>query len=190
MTTRKQSGYGLPEQAYAPQAPSAVADLAGPPAWLRHVRARESEEVLLAQLDVFEGMNEEELGAMKSKLTRRVYAKGETVFRQGDESRELYIIAKGSASARLRLPGTARETRLITFSAGTVFGEVALLDQEPRSATVEADDDLVCYVLDHAAFEVLAREQPASAIKLLANLGRELAARLRRANRTIQELAS
>jgi anti-anti-sigma factor len=152
--------------------------------------AGEDEEFVFGQLDAFEGMTEEELAAMKAKLTRRVYRKGETVFRQGDESRELYVIAKGSASARLRLPGTARETRLITFAAGTVFGEIALLDQEPRSATIEADEDLVCYLLDHDAFEILAREQPGSAIKLLTNLGRELAARLRRANRTIQELAS
>src|SRR5205085_4522430 len=104
--------------------------------------------------------------------------------------RELYIIAKGSASVRLRLPGAARDTRLITFSPGTVFGELALLDQEARSASVEADDDLVCYVLAHASFERLTREHPIIAIKVLTNLGRELSGRLRRANRTIYQLAS
>ena len=96
----------------------------------------------------------------------------------------------GSASARLRLPGTVRQTRLITFSPGTVFGELALLDQESRSATVEADEDLVCYVLDRASFEKLTRQDPVIAIKLLTNLGRELASHLRRANRTIYQLAS
>ena len=96
----------------------------------------------------------------------------------------------GNASARLRLPGTNRQTRLITFSPGTVFGEMALLDQEARSATVEADEDLVCYVLDRASFEQLTRQNPAIAIKLLTNLGRELASHLRRANRTINQLAS
>jgi anti-anti-sigma factor len=151
---------------------------------------RERDEFPFGQLDVFAGMNEDELASMSAMLTRQVYRKGDIVFGQGDTSRELYIIAKGSASARLRLPGSGRETRLITFAAGTVFGEIALLDQEARSATIEADDDLVCYVLDHAAFEVLAREHPQAAIKVLANLGRELGARLRRANRTIQELAS
>ncbi|HJQ62103.1 MAG TPA: cyclic nucleotide-binding domain-containing protein, partial [Burkholderiales bacterium] len=69
-------------------------------------------------------------------------------------------------------------------------GEIALLDQEARSATIEADEDLVCYVLDHAAFDRLAHEHPSAAIKIVSNLGRELGARLRRANRTIQELAS
>lgn len=152
--------------------------------------ARDRDEFPFGQLDVFAGMSEEELASLSAMLTRQVYRKGDAVFRQGDTSRELYIIAKGSASARLRLPGNGRETRLITFAAGTVFGEIALLDQEARSATIEADDDLVCYVLDHAAFEILGREHPQAAIRVLANLGRELGARLRRANRTIQELAS
>jgi CRP-like cAMP-binding protein/anti-anti-sigma regulatory factor len=152
--------------------------------------ARDRDEFPFGQLDVFAGMGEEELATLSAMLTRQVYRKGDIVFRQGDTSRELYIIAKGSASARLRLPGNGRETRLITFAAGTVFGEIALLDREARSATIEADDDLVCYVLDHAAFEILARDHPPAAIGILANLGRELGARLRRANRTIQELAS
>ncbi|MCI3954017.1 MAG: sulfate transporter [Burkholderiales bacterium] len=150
----------------------------------------ERDEFPFGQLDVFAGMTDEELTNVSVMLQRKVYRKGEVVFRQGDTSRELYIIAKGSASARLKLPGSMRETRLITFAAGTVFGEIALLDQEARSATIEADEDLVCYVLDHAAFDRLAHEHPSAAIKIVSNLGRELGARLRRANRTIQELAS
>jgi CRP-like cAMP-binding protein len=135
-------------------------------------------------------MTAREIEVLRAALTRRTYARGQLVFEEGDASNELYIVAKGSASARLRLPGTERQTRLITFSPGTVFGELALLDQEARSATVEADEDLVCYVLDRASFDKLTRLDPAIAIKLLANLGRELASHLRRANRTIYQLAS
>lgn len=147
-------------------------------------------EFPFARLDVFAGMNEEELGLVRASLERRVYQKGNVVFREGDTSDELYMIAKGSASVRLRLSGTERETRLITFSPGTVFGEVALLDREARSATVEADDELVCYVLTRQRFETLTAGHPAVTIKLLTNLGREMSGRLRRANRTIYQLAS
>lgn len=147
-------------------------------------------EFPFGQLDVLAGLGESELAVAKETLIRRVYRKGEIVFREGDNSDELYIIAKGSASVRLRLAGTDRETRLITFSPGTVFGELALLDQEARSATIEADEELVCYVLTHRNFDKLTREYPAVAIKLLTNLGRELSSRLRRANRTIYQLAS
>jgi CRP-like cAMP-binding protein len=71
-----------------------------------------------------------------------------------------------------------------------MFGELALLDQEARSATVEADEELVCYVITREGFDRLTRDHPAIAIKLLTNLGRELSSRLRRANRTIYQLAS
>ena len=147
-------------------------------------------EFPFSQLDVFANMNEAELAVVKQVLSRRTYRAGDMVFREGDNSDELYLIAKGSASVRLRLSGTKRETRLITFSPGTVFGEVALLDQEARSATIEADEELVCYVLTRRNFEKLTSEHPAIAIKLLTNLGRELSSRLRRANRTIYQLAS
>ena len=123
-------------------------------------------------------------------LEKCTYEADEAVFREGDTGRELFIIASGSASVYLRLPGAERATRLITFTAGTIFGEVALLDDEVRSATVEADSPLVCYVLRQPAFETLSAEHPTITVKLLRNLGRVLSGRLRRANRTIYQLAS
>jgi SulP family sulfate permease len=151
---------------------------------------RRGAEIPFGQLDVFSHMTEVELTTLKSTLHRSTYRKGEVIFNEGDKSRELYVIAKGYASVRLRLHGAEREARLITFSPGTVFGELALLDQGARSATIEADEDLVCYVLTHANFEKLTEHNPAVAIKLLTNLGRELSGRLRGANRTIYQLAS
>lgn len=146
-------------------------------------------EFPFGQLDVFAHMDDSELAVIKSALVRRVYAKGEIVFREGEDGQELYIIAKGTASVRLRLPGTDRNTRLLTFAPGTVFGELALLDQEARSATVESDEELICFVLAHPTFAALTLAHPSIAIKLLTNLGRELSSRLRRANRTIYQLA-
>jgi MFS superfamily sulfate permease-like transporter len=146
------------------------------------------EECRLGDLDVLRGLDPAECEAVGRLLERRTYEKGDVVFREGDEGKELFIIARGTASVKLRLPGQARENRLATFTAGTVFGEVALLDQGPRSATVEAEEPLVCYVLTRDGFDVLEAEHQGAAIKLLANLGRELSQRLRRANRTISQL--
>jgi SulP family sulfate permease len=148
------------------------------------------EEFPFAQLEVFAGMSEVELHIVTKLLERRTYAQGELLFSEGDESKELYITAKGSASVRLRLAGGSREARLVTFSAGTIFGELALLDQEARSASVQADEDLVCYVLSHASFTELTRGHPRIAITLLTNLSRELSGRLRRATRTIYQLSN
>ena len=75
----------------------------------------------------------------------------------------------------------------MSFSTGTIVGELAVLDKETRSATIEADGDLVCFILSHDAFAEVMREEPVAAVKLLANLGREISWRLRRANRMISD---
>ena len=147
-------------------------------------------EFPFGRLDVFANLSEDELAIVAQSLLRQAYREGDVVFREGDSGNELYILTKGSASVWLRLSGAERATRLITFSPGTVFGEVALLDQETRSATVEADEEMVCYVLTRDSFEKLTTQHPSVAIKLLINLGRELSGRLRRANRTIFQLAT
>lgn len=139
-------------------------------------------------LDLLTGLTNEERDILSARLTRRQYPRGTVVFREGDTGRELFIIARGTASVKLGLAGRDRERRLATFAAGAVFGELALLDAGPRSASVEADEDLVCYVLSEASFADLVREHHTVAIKLLASLARELSARLRRATRTIYEL--
>jgi SulP family sulfate permease len=141
-------------------------------------------------LDVFAHMTVDELAVVKSLLVRREYRKGDVVVREGEKGKELYIVVQGSASVTLHLPGEDRHMRLVAFSMGTVFGEVAMMDEEERSATVEADEDLVCYVLAHESYVTLTREHPAIAIKLLANLGREMSRHLRRSTRTIYHLAS
>ena len=149
---------------------------------------KDDDEYPLEHLDMLVDLGKAERDVLGASLVRRSYRKGDVVFREGDEGRDLYIIARGTASVRIRLAGENREKRLATFSAGTVFGELALLDAGPRSATVQADEDLICYVLTDAAFAALTREHQAVAIKLLASLGRELGRRLRRANQTIYQL--
>lgn len=139
-------------------------------------------------LDVLQSLSDDELAALKGKLRRQSFEAGQQVFAEGAESKELYIIASGSASVKIRLAGTERETRLVTFAPGTIFGEIALLDTEPRSATITADEALVCYVLTADDFDAIKKSCPSIAITLLTNLGRELSSRLRRANRIIYQL--
>ena len=81
----------------------------------------------------------------------------------------------------IQLPSGDR--RLVTFSSGTVFGEMALLDSERRSATVTADESLACYVLHRLTFEKLAVTNPRIVMTILANLAREMSLRIRLANR-------
>jgi len=145
-------------------------------------------EFPFGQLDLFTGMSAAEIELIKGMLERRTYAKEEIVFDEGSPGQQLFVIARGEASVRIRPAGATRDIRLVTFSPGTVFGEVALLDTEVRSATVQADEVLVCYVLEQAVFQQLAVAHPGIAVTLLRNLGRELSNRLRRANRVIYQM--
>ena len=146
------------------------------------------DEVPLDRLAVLAGLSAAERELVGRTLGRRVYQRGDIVIKEGDTDRSLFMISKGTASVKVTLAGQAREKRLASFSPGAVFGEVALLDEEPRSATVTADEELVCYVLDEARFGALTREHPSIAIKLLTNLSRELSRRLRKANAMISQL--
>jgi CRP-like cAMP-binding protein len=116
-----------------------------------------------------------------------VYEPGREVFHQGAPGDEMFVIAKGSASAFLR-QASGSEMRLVTFAPGTAFGELAILDSGSRSARVTTEGGLVCYALSKEKFAALAAKAPATAIKLVSNLGRLLSHRLREANHTIQQL--
>lgn len=141
----------------------------------------------LGETSIAAGFTSADLAAMEKHLERRAYEPGQEVFREGEPGDELCIIVKGSASAFVR-QGGGGDIRLVTFAQGTVFGELAILDTGPRSATVTTDEGLVCYALHRKGFAALSDHSPATAIKLLANLGRLLSHRLRDANRTIQQL--
>jgi sulfate permease, SulP family len=146
-----------------------------------------SEEVSLDQVGILYNFDPGEIAALKERLTRIAHPKGGVIFHQGDTGTELFIVTRGTASAYIHQP-TGRDIRLVTFAPGTVFGEIAILDAGPRSASIIADDDFVSYALSQAQFAALSSEAPSIAIKLLANLGREMSGRLRRADRMIDEL--
>jgi SulP family sulfate permease len=149
-------------------------------------RPPERAEIPLAELHPFAQLTPAELAVLEPLLDRRVFAPGEVIFREGDPGDELFVIARGSASVR-RADG-ARSTRLLTFSAGMVFGEMALLDARPRSANVQADGELVCHVLPRAAFDQVVAHHQGVAVKLLTSFAQELGRRLRFTNEIVDHL--
>ena len=146
-----------------------------------------SDEIPLASVDLLSTLTSTEREVIERHTRRETFPRGKIIFREGDPGQELFIVTKGRASAYLKQINGG-EIRLATFAPGTIFGELATLDAGPRSASVVADDDVVCYVLSDQQFAVLAKDAPSVAIKLLSGLGRELSRRLRRANQTIHQL--
>jgi CRP-like cAMP-binding protein len=134
------------------------------------------------------GLTDAELATIGTRLRRAQYKPGEVVIRQGDQDRSVYIVANGTTTVSIQIAGAERQLRLFSYARGTIFGEMALLDRQPRSATVTADAEVVCYVLTEEAFEGLLAEHPLIAVRLLANVAREVSFRLRNLTRMISEL--
>jgi SulP family sulfate permease len=143
-------------------------------------------EMPLAQVGVLAGFSATDLKVIEPYLKRAYYPAGAVVFRENEIGNEVLMVIRGTASAYLQTPNT--NIRLATFAPGTIFGELAILDEGVRSATVMADKELACRALTTSDFAALSATSPSVAIRLLAAIARELSGRLRTANRTIHQL--
>lgn len=106
---------------------------------------------------------------------RKGFRMGETIFRQGDPGREMYVVLSGTVA--LRTGGSLLET----VEAGGLFGELALVDEETRSASALAVSDCELLSVDEGAFHDLLREDPAFAREVMV----VMAGRLRRSTRVL-----
>jgi SulP family sulfate permease len=147
-----------------------------------------SVELSLDRIPLLRDFTADQIERLRMSLEPVAWPAGHIVFRHGDPGSALYLVSRGRASVHLRHDDGS--IRLATFATGTVFGELALLDRGPRSATVTVDEDLTGFGLSEASFTELCQRHPDLAIKLLSALGRELSVRIRHANMTIQQLES
>ena len=140
--------------------------------------------IAVTQYALLDGLSREEVAVVQSFFERRTYQTGEDIIRVGDPARELFFLSRGRVSVFLPLESGARK-RLATFSPGMAFGEMAVLDRAPRSATITADTPVSCDLLSLPRLTALGVTHPKIKIRLLENLSLELCRKLRKANREI-----
>jgi len=121
---------------------------------------------ILKEIPLFHSLSDEHLSLVSGGFTINKVKKGEIIFYQSDESRDLYIVLEGSVKACLIDPED-KELVLNIFKKGDFFGELSLLDGRPRSATIIAIDDSVIGVLRREKFLTLLKNNPMIAISLL-----------------------
>ena len=120
----------------------------------------------------------------------RSFRGGEVVFREGDDSDTCYVVRSGHARA-VREHADGRQITLATFGPGDIFGELAMFDDERRSATVEAVDALDVLGIPGVDMRALLTRHPEIAVKLVIALGRRLrAANERLARQSFQTVQS
>ena len=139
---------------------------------------------LLRRVAFFEEVDNETLLHISTCLRPLHFAKDERIVGQDDAGDSLFIIQEGRVKVVL-YGDTGREMILSIFSPGDFFGEMSLLDGQPRSANVIAIDDAEVLVLSRDDFVSHLRARPDAALKILA----EMSKRLRRADEIIGNLA-
>src|ERR1700685_1446047 len=128
---------------------------------------------LLHQVPVFSALAEPELERVAEVTGPRQFAAGEVVFREGDESDTCYVVRSGHARA-IREHQDGRSITLARFGPGDIFGELAMFDDEKRSATVEALAATEAIAILGGDMRRLLREHPDIAVKLIAAIARRL----------------
>jgi CRP-like cAMP-binding protein len=143
-----------------------------------------NERELLKTVPIFSELGEADFDTLAKLATRRRYPKDTVVFFENDEGDALFMILEGRIRVTI-LGDDGREVILTVLGPGDFFGEMALLDHEPRSATAIAAEETELISLHRADFQGLLAENPSISTALI----RVLTARLRRANQQISTLA-
>lgn len=140
---------------------------------------------LLRSIPLFEGLSDEDLVALGQHLERRLFAAGTMIFAQGDSGSSMYIVESGDIN--IHLPGEAsRRISLKDIARGEYFGELALFDEMPRSASALATTDTMLLELQRDTLEDYLARRPRVALAIL----RTMSERLRETNTMLSARAA
>lgn len=126
---------------------------------------------LLRRVPLFAGLDERHLQQLSDEFSRRTFSAGEVIAAEGEGGRTFFVIEEGDATVSVG----GRDVG--TLGPGDAFGEIALIDRDPRSASVTAATDMTAYMLPIWSFRPIVESSPEMLWKLL----EALAARLRAA---------
>ena len=140
----------------------------------------------LARVPLFRGLSAGARASLGQRLVERRFLPGELVFSKGDTGRTMYLLASGKVDIFLPPEGGAERVNLKEASEGDYFGELALMDDKPRSASVEARTDTVLLELAREHFVSDIVRSPDAVMAILS----EMAVRLRDTNALLGQRAA
>ena len=138
----------------------------------------------LRLLPPFQELTEEKFDSLAENISELNLAKGETIFKVGDKGDLFYLIKSGMVRVYIESPESGEKIILSNLSEGDYFGEMALLTQGPRSASIETITNTSLLCLDKAGFDRILEEDP----KISIAISHMLSQRLMQAN--LQRVAS
>lgn len=141
---------------------------------------------MLKEVELFSGLEDEQLLSILSLAEEKTFPKGVEIIREDEpEGSALFAILEGSAAVSVT-SADGKETILSLLTAGDFFGEMSLIDGEPRSASVRTASPSRVLMIRREAFHSLLRKMPELSLALL----HQLSQRLRKANKQISSLAT
>ena len=146
-------------------------------------------QVGLAEIQLLKGLTPELMHHMETLTCIKNFDRGAQILVKGQKGDgRVFFIISGQVSVLVPLQDGSHQ-RLASLGPGMNFGEMALMGQTTRSASVYADTDVACFVMETEEFNQLAEQVPQVKIHLLENLSNDLANYLRQAHRWIEALA-
>ncbi|HET8843656.1 MAG TPA: cyclic nucleotide-binding domain-containing protein [Ktedonobacteraceae bacterium] len=131
-------------------------------------------EDTLAHVDLFSSLDKKELRLIGNSCQERKFASGSVLMQQGDTGAGLFVITSGRVKITQAVDPDRAEEDLGTAGSGAVLGEMALLDDLPRSATITAIEDVTALILPIWDFRSSLRSNPDIALKLLSTMSHRL----------------
>jgi len=147
-------------------------------------------EVPLEQHELLAGLSPVEVKLVAEGLRRLEFQAGDVICSEGEEADRMWMIVAGSVSIRVQCEVSGGTKRIASRTAGTMIGEMALLEGGRRTATIMADDPVIAYELDGQYFAELLTSSPNIANRILLNIAAELAGRLRIAAGVLRSVRS
>lgn len=154
-----------------------------PPSLSADYENLEDRTQLLSDLEIFQGIHRETLKDLAEKLKIRRFSVGSDYFREGEESREMYILVEGSLEVTIEELG--KRVFLNSLQPGDYFGEMALMTNEPRSATITSVSESLAFEIGRKEMSAILNEQP----ELMEVLSRNLASRKLENDKSLREFS-
>ncbi|MBP7653322.1 SLC26A/SulP transporter family protein [Candidatus Dependentiae bacterium] len=142
----------------------------------------------IEDMDLLNGLYKNEIEIIEKYCKKNKYNRNDIIFKQGDPGNEMYFIGLGEVSIVHKLSEDAVK-RIVTYSVGSHFGEMAILENKPRSATVIATSETELYILSKTDFFNIMKENAKLAYKVLTNLNLIFSERLRNTSRELNMLS-
>ena len=159
----------------------------------------EGDLALLRKVPVFAGLSDEQIRKMCSIMRREEFDPGDVVIREGDMGDEMYILEEGTVDVSKvvmlrvgRRDFGQREKTIARLSAENplLFGDMAMLEREGRSATVTAVTRCRLFVIEREGFERVCEEDPMMGYRMVTSIARLVSGRLRDTNQQVLKLTT